>query len=919
MNFISNLDLFMFGIPNFSSTHPSRFSAVFKFGASVGIWCCSRTRSFLLRGCDPQEIALMPSSESDQKVSASTSDVEPVIASEDNPQANQIPTSNPDSLSLTSLDPPLALPESELEACAIPDDVAPVLLTDSPSNAPIPALQPEPLDLIPSDPGLSSLVLEIYGRRVAVGSTLTLALLITITALLISGFTLTTLDANTLDETTRTNLQDQYNSYSGYIVTVVATPFQGIVDMLLPVFFLCFTTKTIRKTKKSFVEQWTPVLVAYLISWMLGQGMNSLNVRFDANRVEYVISTNDLRDVDTVFQFDLVATNIYNTTHVAGVNSTNTILRRAIHPTETTQDTTCTYGHSTQDATSDPYVRYGFRTTSWLQYMLPQSVASSWSYSFSMSHNFTTDPVDSAVFANKSLNSTASLLIYSFWTMFAQFGDPSDSNHPDVIYDWLMPLTNTPSKLLTNMQTVVQNVTDIIDARNDTQMGIWINISVPDITIEITSFDLTPEITFDAVTFALPLDANINHIWMSDHMVSDKYFTGSDPSDNYYRLGTPPRCNENACAIGTPNINETNQDQIRLIRLCMNSENDTTDDIHNFHDCNAISRSSVLVYSVARHIAMDDLYMDINSNNASRLIMRNPKLTYYVTVGRLSWKTIKLAPIYGAVCEDKSNCTGLKFALSNGQQHLVLGKDHVPVPRQITYPENCPAWQVLAVANTQIDTYYQGSVVYPSMYTQAAGETAWSPRSGSNCTSMGSTFINDILQQHMYSYDSLQPAYTAAMYWLFQNAAVVDRTNTTTDVRLDFVGNQVWTSLHVSIPYKSAIISIVGCAAVWLMGLMVAYWSRNHERQETFAGKLPACEIPSMLIGVGRYPSDLVRIGVKNGVNETKTHANTDACGDPVDQFDIASITLRHLETNSVRTVAILPHLIAPVVKEAKQ
>lgn len=814
----------------------------------------------------------------------------------------------------------MASSENDQEVSANTNGIEPAVLgDDSPPTVPIPPLSPEPLVLTPSDPGLSSLVLEVYGRRVAIGSTLRLASLIIITSLLISGFKLATLDATTLDDATRTDLLDRYNTYSGFIVTVVAMPIQAFVDMFLPVFFLCFTTKTIRKTKKSLVEQWAPVIVAVLISWMLGQGMNSLNVRFDANKVEYVISPNDLRDVDTVFQFDLEAINVFNTSHVAGINSTNTILRRAIHPTETTQETTCTHSKSTQDTTADPFVRYGFRITSWLQYMLPHSVASNWSYSFSLSDNFTTDPVDSSVFAGRSLNSTASLLIYSFWTMFAQFGDPSDANNPNVIYDWIMPRSSTPSELLTNMQTVIENVTEIIDARNDTEMGIWINISVPDITIEMTSFDLTPEITFDAVTFALPLDATINHIWMSDLMFSDRYFTGSNPLDNYYRLGTPIRCNDIACVIGTPNINETYMDQVRLIRLCMNSENDTTDDIHNFHECNVISSSSVLVYSVARHLSTDELYTDINSRNESRLIMKNPQMTYYVTVGRLSWKPINLAPMYGAICEDNTDCTGLNYTLSNGQQHLVLGIKHVPVPRQITYPENCPAWQVLAAADTQIDSYYQGSVLYPPMYPQTEGKIPWSPRTGENCTSMGSTFINDILQQHMYSYDSLQPAYTAAMYWLFQNAAVVDRTNTTADVRLDFAGNQVWASLHISVPYRSAVLSIIGCAAVWIMGLMVAFWSRNHERQETFASKLPACEVPSMLIGVEHYPSDLVRIGVKNGVNEIKAHANTDGCGDPVDQFEIAGVTLRHLETNSVRTVAILPHLIAPAVKEAKQ
>lgn len=95
---------------------------------------------------------------------------------------------------------------------------------------------------------------------------------------------------------------------------------------------------------------------------------------------------------------------------------------------------------------------------------------------------------------------------------------------------------------------------------------------------------------------------------------------------------------------------------------------------------------------------------------------------------------------------------------------------------------------------------------------------------------------------------------------------------------------------------------------------MVAYWSRNVERQASFASQLPASEVPSMLIGVEHYPTQLVRIGVRNGVNEGAT-VNTSAneSVDPVDHFEIAEVKLRHLGTDSVRTIAIL----TPSSKEA--
>lgn len=196
-------------------------------------------------------------------------------------------------------------------------------------------------------------------------------------------------------------------------------------------------------------------------------------------------------------------------------------------------------------------------------------------------------------------------------------------------------------------------------------------------------------------------------------------------------LNTNPYCNGHACILQTPVFDGTSQDQVGLLRLCMTNTNSADEDLFAFSvsgACPHISKNSVLVY-MSRHIETDEV-----AYSGMDLTFKNPRKVYKITIVRLSWITDDLARIYGAQCAVGANCNGLYFPMSDVQQHLVLGNDHVSSPHSLAYPVMFDVWEVLVLANTQSATDTQNGILFPPNYLQAKGNSVWDNLSGIDCT-----------------------------------------------------------------------------------------------------------------------------------------------------------------------------------------
>lgn len=759
-----------------------------------------------------------------------------------------------------------------------------------------------------ADPLALPIVLRICTARVVCATIVSMGLFIVLTYAMIDGFRISTINASTLSDSEMVLLLDRYNSYSGSIASIVSVPFQQFVLMLVPVFFLCFVTKSVVQPHKSFSEQWAPIFVAAGISWLLGQGFNAMNVHFDAPEVEFVISNDDLVDSEPNLEFDFVVTNWTDTTHIGGIPSTDTILRSAIRPSSPDSKTSCQNVGGPVYGLLEASVRYGFPINSWFQYMLPESIASGKSFSFSMSDDFADQDIGAAVFLNEDLEQTAQLFSYGFWGIWQQFGGWQGVG-PDLVEINLVHervRSEDAAELVKNIQHTMNNATAELKNFHDPATIQWLNISIPEATFEFSSFPLSPDIVFDAITFELPVKTSTMN-----------YLLGADEnaSNVSIHFDTFNDCDDHACVLKTPLTPETIQDQVRLLRLCMTQVNRTQDDLVAFAtavnsdsdtECRFVSNSSVLIYSVARHLSVEEVKLNVTDTEHTHLEAKSPRFTYKVTVGKVSWQTRDLADVYGADCgATDGTCHGLNYPLSTGKHHIVVGDRHLPVPHTIMYPLYYTSWQVLALAATRISTSEQGDIVYPPIYPFSNKSLPWTQLSGYNCSYIDSAYINDIIQRHIYSKDSIQPAYTAGLFWLFQNGAVKSiKMGEPQDLtRLDFKGNRIWVSSRVSIPDASAVMTFIACGLVSIAGLLVALWSISVQRQSTLSNQISAHTIASVRIDARQYPPALIQAVVQ-------LHSSSDGMNEnavSIRDFEIAATTLNYQDPGGInRKIEIL-------------
>ncbi|TYZ59003.1 hypothetical protein PybrP1_008779, partial [[Pythium] brassicae (nom. inval.)] len=228
----------------------------------------------------------------------------------------------------------------------------------------------------------------------------------------------------------------------------------------------------------------------------------------------------------------------------------------------------------------------------------------------------------------------------------------------------------------------------------------------PSVDVELTHFDLSDNLTFDAITIEFPSQKG----FLQQRLVLDG--NGSavvDPTpsnttgDQYFELDALTNCSLHACAL----LDKSSKvkAQIIAIRACVDDpEYDATRfkfespfETNGNILCTNTSNTSLVVVSVGVRIEGDEIsHATLVSGNRTRQIIRlkNARKVFSVTIGRLSWETVDLAALYGAECasRDKSLCRGVryKFAYSGGmkRRHLLVSGKRVPLDALSDYYYN---------------------------------------------------------------------------------------------------------------------------------------------------------------------------------------------------------------------------------------
>lgn len=750
--------------------------------------------------------------------------------------------------------------------------------------------------------GPSPLEMHVHGHRVFMGTFVSIAVLVLITAIFLQGVELKTVNTVELSDDQRRVILDQYNSYSGFIASIVSIPFQQLPAVLLPVFFLYFTTHSVMAEHKSSVMKRGPMVAVAAASSLLGLGLSSLNVQFDTPEIQYIMTATDLvaKQVDAS-NFS----NLTSATSSVGVPSTDTILRSAIVTSIKISDkSSCSYTFSPFSQKPEASIEYGFTLNSWLDSLLPNSLAPSKSFKFSMNDNFTNQQIH---LPTSDLRKTGSLMTGAFLSVVSQFAWESGSLGAYIHYMPVLDIIEStdPENLLANTQTFIESASSIIDSVDKANIwynktSFWHSIATSEISVELSNFQLSPEILFEAVTIELPLTTDTMDDWVAK---------ANHWSDGRTKINIDALCAAIGCVIDTPNVAGSNQDQVRLIPLCAGENEFEIGTMISEDGCLTISNSSVLVFSLARNV---EAIADVDNWT---LNLTNPRTTFQATVGRLSWTTNDLSKIYGSACAEGTDCRGLRFPLSDEKRHLMLGEQHIPVPQQALFIQ--PAfWQTLVVANTQLDAISRADVVAYNLTARMASTNNASRIPDDFCFIPVDNYVNKVIERHLYSKDSVYPAYLAALFWLFQDAAVrqvaTENALNTTVVQLLLDGNLSWTSVHAAIPLMAACATFAGCGIILVLALLVAYQSHNQQRQTALAHHIAAHNVNAVLADENQFPPSLVSVRVKQQSKTSDPEAKSSSTR--IEQFEIirTTITLRNRLNMSVHEVTIGSGCTAP-------
>lgn len=100
-----------------------------------------------------------------------------------------------------------------------------------------------------------------------------------------------------------------------------------------------------------------------------------------------------------------------------------------------------------------------------------------------------------------------------------------------------------------------------------------------------------------------------------------------------------------------------------------------------------------------------------------------------------------------------------------------------------------------------------------------------------DCEVLIDNYLNHIEKNHLYIEHTLQPAYTAGLYYIFQNGMVQSpisaNSSSSQQNSLQFAGNIQDMYVQVSIPTTNLLLALAGCALIVVCGITVVAIARR--------------------------------------------------------------------------------------------
>lgn len=464
------------------------------------------------------------------------------------------------------------------------------------------------------------------------------------------------------------------------------------------------------------------------------------------------------------------------------------------------------------------------------------------------------------------------------------------------------------------------------------------NMTLTDIPMTFSRVDIASNITFEAV--ALEIDVLpevlvevVNEKNGTRYMNSGSYMVSSTEDTSFSCDPWPARCvfKKRDPPLKTWTIDaDMGYDaapQIQAYSICLNDNGteamqSTLGDGYpfqlNVQPCSRTSSTSMLLLSVGKRITVEALIENVTANATGIYqdglgVATNMRKIYSLTVGRLSWTTSDIAKEFSATCDVGSGqtCEGLVLELNESmpvaaRQRLAISADALPLDAllqpmlnnfmldnayrqrpltlvQVNEPQRPPEeqlWYNVAA----------GDILHP----HNVGNLTWdlSKKSPGYMCVFEEERVQRVLDNHMYIEYPLQATYTAAVFFLFQNAVVKDAVVIDEhSLTLAFDGNIQQVALWISIPGTNSLLTLLGCALLTVGIAATLVWASMLQNSPDKTNPLQGITDGEMIARVKLDDKTFPSVLLHRHVTAASHQSGKEPLG--VDQFLISSLSLR--------------------------
>lgn len=736
--------------------------------------------------------------------------------------------------------------------------------------------------------------IQVRKARILLFAAIFVTLLLTLIGMFAYGVPLVTIQGNLSDEERR-KLVDRYNFYSGTTSSFVAKPFELCASVLLPVLYFVFATKLCLYNDSL---KWKAVVMVFqaLFVTMLTSALSSLNVQQQQPQIDPIVIDSDLFATNSLSP----PTRAQSADPFALRSTRDTILSTAMQATyvKTGKNQCETPGMWLQTA-----MTHSISSNPWLTDMLPNGREPTSSVQVTV-----------GVVLSEKKSNTANRPPLPLQMMTATNLLLHAMVNSETILPWLSTVgtvNSTYDQFLasarklnaTNDEEGFLYAASLMLNRSLTTQAEAFNFSAAETTLNFSRFELSSDIVFESVTIDIPSQEKLEERKLK---VKDLGFgltqvlepEKRNASQNaVYDVSTAQECGIDACLIEDPFFKDALAQgtrrvtpQIQAFAPC--GFNDGTEDItvEYLHGADCMKRldTSILIYSVAKRVVAEEMVLDglevyrYPRNRMGHFI--NIRRYQTITMGRLTWKTQDLASRFNADCRaDNGNCRGLSYQLEGStSRHLVVGEKHLPLDALGPFMGPRSQWTplVMLTSTAKSDLIFKRNVRTNTNWRMEGNISAM-------CSDAVETFARKIDGNHWYMDYGVQEAYTAALFFLFQNAALREERQRVDKVQtLNFAGSKIEFTLEAKIPLQSAIVSICGSLLLLLGVLVIMVIGKRKER--AMRDGLDAHRVAKVLLVEQSFPKVFLQCTLDDPLQR-------DGLKRPLESFHIQSLSLKQV------------------------